>query len=103
MKDIIQDKKTNKSTGPNSLPNKIIKQVKDVMSFPLSKLINKSFSKGIFPSALKITKIVQFYKQCTHVNYREYPDSLIFSMIGNMLRKSLLTTKTLLIQMIMIY
>ena len=61
MKDIMQNK-TNKSTGPNSLPNKITKQAKDVIYSPLTEVINKSFSKRIFPSALKISKVVPVFK-----------------------------------------
>ena len=52
----------NTNYGQNSIPTKILKKVKDIISYPLSKLINCSFQAGIFPNKLKIGKITPIFK-----------------------------------------
>ena len=44
----IQEPQVNKSSGPISIPTKILKLAKDTLSGPLSELINKSVLSGIF-------------------------------------------------------
>ena len=87
MKDIIQDTQTNKSTGTSSLPNKIVKQDKDVISFPRSELINKSFSKGIFPSALKIAKVVPVFKSESRLLRNSYRPISLLSNLSKIIEK----------------
>ena len=41
-----------KSTGPNSIPTKVMKQIKDVISETPAKLINRSSHNGVFPNTL---------------------------------------------------
>ena len=47
--------KTNKSSGTNSLPTVVIKQITNDLSVILSKLFNLSFSTGVFPDSLKVS------------------------------------------------
>ena len=58
ISDIISDLNIRKSTGPNSIPTKVMKQIKDVISAPLAKLINRSFHNGVFPNILKIAEVI---------------------------------------------
>ena len=51
-----------KATGPHSIPGKILNLLKREICYPLSLLINLSFTSGVFPSALKIAKVVAVYK-----------------------------------------
>ena len=69
---------SSKSAGPNIIPTKIIKAIKDQISIPLSKLFNKSFNIGIFPNICKLARVVPVFKSeirqlCN--NYR--PNSLL--------------------------
>ena len=59
---IISGLNIRKSTGPNSLPTKAMKQIKDVISAPLAKLTNRSFHNGAFPNILKIAKVIPIFK-----------------------------------------
>ena len=64
-----------KSSGPNNIPVKILKLLKNVISQPLNEIFNMSFLTGQFPSVLKVAKtIIKHEKQpkvdCT--NYRLY-------------------------------
>ena len=52
--DIIKTLKNSKSTGPNSIPTKILKIIKKSIATPLSTLINNPFANGTFPNVCKI-------------------------------------------------
>ena len=54
IEDIIKDFDSSKGVGPNSIPQKILKQISNLISKPLSDIFNKSFHIGIFPDLLKI-------------------------------------------------
>ena len=57
---IIKSFSNNKSAGPNSLPTSILKNCADVLSFPISYLVNLSFTIGEFPN---LCKIAQFFEK----------------------------------------
>ena len=59
---VIGSFSTSKSTGPNSIPIKILKRFKHELSIPISILINRSFATGVFPSVLKISNVIPVYK-----------------------------------------
>ena len=63
--DLISSMKTNKASGPNSIPTKILKLFKKEFSKPLSDIINLSFNQGVFPNLLKIAMLSQFTKKVT--------------------------------------
>ena len=58
---IISSLDSNKSTGTNSLPTKILKLLKNDISTQLFDVFNISFSAGVFPSTLKIAKVVPIH------------------------------------------
>ena len=41
---------------------KIMKQIKDVISAPLAKLMNRSSHNSVFPNILKIAKVIPIFK-----------------------------------------
>ena len=51
-----------KSTGPSSIPVKLLKIALPVIINPLCKLVNHSFITGIFPDAVKISKVIPIFK-----------------------------------------
>ena len=57
--------KTNKASGPNSIPTKILKLFKKEFSKPLSDIMNLSFNQGIFPNLLKTANVIPFTKKVT--------------------------------------
>ena len=60
---IIKLLNSNKSLGPNSIPVHLIKCNADIISPPLSLLINQSFQQGTFPEICKIAKVIPVYKK----------------------------------------
>ena len=74
-----------------------MKQIKDVISAPLAKLINRSFHNGVFPNILKIAKVIPIFKSESRVACNNYIPISILSNIGKIIEKlmhSISTVKT---------
>ena len=52
----------NKAYGLHSFPTRILRSGKHIISQPLSLLINKSLENGVYPSNLKLAKVIPIYK-----------------------------------------
>ena len=52
-----------KSTGPYSIPIKVLKILGPKISHSLTKIINQSFTEGSFPIKLKIAKVISIFKR----------------------------------------
>ena len=59
---LIDAMKPNSAAGCDNIPPRIIKDLKPVLSKPLSKLINISFEKSLFPTAMKHAIVRPIYK-----------------------------------------
>ena len=59
---IISSLDSHRSSGPNSIPVKILKLLKNDISQQLSNIFNMSFLTGQFPSVLKIAKVIPIHK-----------------------------------------
>ena len=59
---IVSSLNSNKASGPNSTPYRILSLLKNEISKQLADLFNFSFMTGVFPSALKIAKVVLVFK-----------------------------------------
>ena len=72
-----------KATGPNSIPNIILKSLKLCFSVWLSRLINLCFEVSVFPDILKTAKITLLHKKDSKldVNYRPISLLSVFSKI----------------------
>ena len=72
----------NKAHGSYSVPIRILRSAKQVISQPLSIIINKSLECGTYPSKLKLAKVIPIYKnddESDPSNYR--PISLLSVLI----------------------
>ena len=70
-----------KSSGPNSIPIKILKLVCKEISYPLTELVNLSFSIGQFPSVLKLSKVIPIFKKGSPLETSNYrPISLLLNI-----------------------
>ena len=74
----------NKSSGPNSIPYKILNLLKKDISKQLADLFNLSLSSGVFPSLLKIVKVVPVYKKDSKLDCHNYRP---FSPLSNIEKK----------------
>ena len=62
----------NSKTNIDSMPVKIFKSISHYLSAPISKLVNESFSQGIFPDILKIARITPVYKSGSKFDCSNY-------------------------------
>ena len=63
----------NKATGPDNIPGRLLKIAADILSPLLSKIFNRSLSKGIYPSDWKMAKVLPVTingEKCDRSNYR---------------------------------
>ena len=87
IEDIITKLDTNKKTGPNSLPQQILKSIKKSISTPLSNLFNMSFSEGQCPNFLKISSVIPIYKKDSKLIVTNYRPISLLSNINKILEK----------------
>ena len=67
-----------KSIGPHSIPIQFLKIVADLIAIPLCKIINSSFTQGIFPDMLKLAKVIALFKSGSSEEVNNYrPISLL--------------------------
>ena len=84
---IISTLNMNKSSGPNSIPYKILNLLKKDISKQLADLFNLSLSSGVFPSLLKIAKVVPVHKKDSKLDCRNYRPISLLSNIEKILEK----------------
>ena len=73
-----------KSTGPFSIPTKLLKLLKSILSKPLSYMYNCSFNSGIVPNKFKIVKVIPVFKKGSYtvlLNYRSISLLSVFNRI----------------------
>ena len=78
---IIRNLRPKSSTGCDNISTKLLKEIENVVSRPLSIIINQSLCTGIFPDKLKIAKVIPLYKKDDNKLFGNYrPISLLSSI-----------------------
>lgn len=78
---IISNFGLKKASGPNSIPNNLLKEFSSFLTYPIKILVNKSLSEGTFPTLLKTAQVCPIYKKSDKtkcINYR--PISLLSNL-----------------------
>ena len=73
----------NKSTGPQSIPIKLLKLIPDLILIPLCKIINHSFQTGVYPDSLKISEVIQIHKGGSTEELDNYRPVSLLSIFNN--------------------
>ena len=84
---IISSLNSNKVSGPNSIPYRILFLLKNEISKQLADLFNISFITGLFPSVLKTAKVVPVFKKDSKLDYNNYRPISLLSNIEKILEK----------------
>ena len=87
IENIISSLDSNKLVGPNSIPIKILKLLKNDISSQLSEMFNISFSSSVFPSILKAVKVIHVHKKDSKLDFSNYRPFFHLSNVGKILEK----------------
>ena len=66
---LISQLNKGKALGPLSIPVTILKDNVNILSTPLSFIINQSFEQGVFPESLKTVQVMLVHKKRRHPHY----------------------------------
>ena len=77
----------NKSTGPQSIPIKLLKLIPDLILTPLCRIINCSFQTGVFPDALKISEVIPIHKGESTEEINNYRPISLLSIFDKIIEK----------------
>ena len=89
ISDLIKTLKNSKSLGSNSRPTNILKEFHETISIPLSTLINKSITTGVFPNMCKIATVIPIFNCETRLLCNNYRPISSLSNVGKIIEKSI--------------
>ena len=81
----------NKSSGPFSIPPRILKLIIKEISSPIASIINLSFSTGSFPDILKISSVVPIHKKGSKLKVDNYRPISLLSNLSKIFEKIMYT------------
>jgi len=85
--DIVKSLKNKKSCGSDNITTFILKQCMQELVDPLVHIFNKSLSNGIFPSKLKIAKVIPLFKNGDSRIISNYRPISLLSVFSKILEK----------------
>ena len=77
----------NKSTGPSSIPLKLLSLIPDLIIMPLAFIINLSIMTGEYPNLLKIVKVVPIHKGGSTQDINNYRPISLLSIFDKIIEK----------------
>lgn len=83
----IMSLKNTKSVGEDGVPVILLKNIADIIQFPLTHIINISLSTGKFPENLKISQIRAIYKNGEKHNIGNYRPIALLSNVSKIFEK----------------
>ena len=84
---IILSLDESKSTGPSSIPVRLLKTAAPYIILPLCKLINISFHTGVFPDSIKVAKVVPTFKSGSSQDINNYRPISLLSVFSKIIEK----------------
>ena len=87
VKSTLLTLKSGKSSGPDNINNRILKELAIPLSKPLCSLFNISLAKGIFPDVWKHANVTPLYKKDDPSLVSNYRPISLLSTVGKTLQK----------------
>ena len=83
----IMNTPLNKAHGLYSFPTRILRSARHILSHPLSAIINMSVEQGIYPSKLKLAKVIPIYKSNDESDPSNYRPISLLSVFNRIFEK----------------
>ena len=77
----------NKSTGPSSIPVKLLRLIPDLIIIPLAYIINMSLKSGVYHNLLKLVKVVPIHKRGSTQDINNYRPTSLLSIFDKIIEK----------------
>ena len=87
MEEEIGKLNPSKSTGPYSIPAKILRIIKEPLSKPLEIIFNISLSTGVVPDSFKLASVIPIYKKGSQIKLSNYRPISLLSTFNRVLEK----------------
>ena len=87
VSDILSSLNIKKATGPNELPNILLKKCSETLCASLSLLFRKIFNKGVFPTQLKTSIVCLLYKEGDRSSVEQYWPISLLSNVSKVLER----------------
>ena len=84
---IVKTCKHETSTDSNDLSMSVIKKVIQPIILPLTAIFNMSFQTGVFPSNMKLAKIIPVFKSGSKAEFNNYRPISLLSQFSKILEK----------------
>ena len=76
-----------KSTGPSSIPLKLLSLIPDLIIIPLAYIINMSLLSGEYPDLLKVVKVIPIHKGGSTQEVNNYRPISLLSIFDKIIEK----------------
>ena len=77
----------NKSSGPYSIPFKLLMLIPDLLIIPLAHIINMSFNTGVYQDLLKIVKVIPIHKGGSTQEVNNFQPISLLSIFDKIMEK----------------
>ena len=77
----------NKSTGPFSIPVKLLSLISDLIIIPLAFIINMSIQSGVYPELLKVVNVIPIHKGGSTQDINNYRPISLLSIFDKIIEK----------------
>ena len=78
---------SSKATGPYSIPTKILKLIKYLISKPLEIIFNLSLTTGVVPDCFKLARVIPVFKKGSQISLDNYCPISLLSVFNRILEK----------------
>jgi exonuclease III len=85
---IMREVSKKSSAGIDNIPCNIIRGCESVLQIPIIHIINASFEQGVFPSSLKLAKVIPILKKGEATKVENYRQISILSVFAKILEKA---------------
>ena len=85
--DVLSNLATNKSTGPDGISQKILKETRYSISKPLLLLFKRSFNEGVYPRKWKFARVMPLFKKGDKTDPSNYRPISLISCVGKVMER----------------